>query len=354
MIEAHGTDALRLTLSVGNTPGNDLKFDEENVVNNKLFINKLWNASRFVFTNLTSNNPSQPSLTTNGRSDDISTIEKDLLKNYDKLMYHEKWILSRIRYLSDMVTDAMEEYNFSEAGIELQAFTKNEFCDYYIEEFKLTKEASKYGEQVMLYTMNKLLKLWHPYIPFVTAEIYTRLGFTGDLIEQEYARVLFPRDEEVEKGKQVIIDTIRTIRNLRAENNIPPSKTVGLQIYASPKNKEMLEEVLALIAGIVKADSYELIDNKPLQGDFAYGVVKAGVEVYIDTANALDVEKEKERLKEQITDTKEYIAILDKKLLNESFVKRAPQNLVRAEMEKKSQAGEKLKKLEEKLEWLST
>jgi valyl-tRNA synthetase len=92
-------------------------------------------------------------------------------------MFHEKWILSRVKNLSDLVTDGMEKYDFSEAGQELQIFTKNEFCDYYIEEFKLTKEESKFGREVITYVMNKLLKLWHPYIPFVSEEIYNKLGF---------------------------------------------------------------------------------------------------------------------------------------------------------------------------------
>jgi valyl-tRNA synthetase len=106
---------------------------------------------------------------------DIGRIEKELLKNYDSLEFQEKWILSRIRYLSELVTESMEKFSFSDAGQELQAFTKNEFCDYYIEEFKLTKDTSKYGEKVIIYVLNVLLKLLHPYIPFVTEEIYQKL-----------------------------------------------------------------------------------------------------------------------------------------------------------------------------------
>jgi valine--tRNA ligase len=109
-----------------------LKFDEENVENNMFFINKLWNASRFVSVNLSS------------VEKDISKLEFDISKNYEKLMLHEKWILSRVNYLSELVTKSMENFNFSEAGQELQTFTKNEFCDYYIEEFKLTKQTSEY------------------------------------------------------------------------------------------------------------------------------------------------------------------------------------------------------------------
>ncbi|MCD5380441.1 class I tRNA ligase family protein, partial [Candidatus Gracilibacteria bacterium] len=337
MIELHGTDALRLTLSIGNTPGNDLKFDEANVVNNKIFINKLWNASRFVYTKVDSSTEK-----------DSTKLEEVLLKNYDKLELHEKWILSKLKYLADLVTKGMEDYNFSEAGQELQIFTKNEFCDYYIEEFKLAN--SEFGNEVIVYTLNKLLKLWHPYIPFVSAEIFTKLGFEGDLITAEWGNVNIERNETVEKEKDLMIAIIKEIRNLRAENSIMPNKTVGVKIYAKNKNAEFLSGVLDLIGGIVKAETIELVDKKETDINLAYAVVKLGVEVYVDTANALDIEKESAKLKDNILNTKEYIAILDKKLLNGTFVDRAPENIVRAEMEKKAQAEDKLKKLEEKLE----
>jgi len=341
IIDKYGTDALRLTLSIWNTPWNDLKFDEANVENNMFFINKLWNASRFVSSNLN-----------DFKERNIGDIEKVLVENYDELMFHEKWILSRIKYLSDLVTDSMEKYNFSEAGLELQAFTKNEFCDYYIEEFKLTKEVSKYNESVIIYVLNNLLKLWHPYIPFVSSEIYNKLWFFWELMEAEWSRVNIPRDEEIEKEKKLIIDVIREIRNLRAENKIMPNKTIGLQIYAKNKNLEIITKVIDLIWWIVKAETIEMISKKPSDPNLAFGIIKAGVEVYIDTANCLDIEKEIIRIKDQIVDTKEYIALLDKKLLNSGFVDKAPAHLVRAEMEKKKSVQDKLEKLEDKLEKL--
>ncbi len=337
MIDKYGTDALRLTLSIWNTPWNDLKFDEANVEHNMIFINKLWNASRFVWTNL-------EKVETN-----ITKLEKEIASNYDSLMFHEKWILSRVKHLSDLVTNSMEKYDFSEAWIELQTFTKNEFCDYYIEEFKLTKTESKYGEKVITYVINKLLKLWHPYIPFVTEEIYNKLWFTWDLIEADWGEVAIERNEQIEKDNKLILDIIREIRSIRADNNIMPNKTIWLQIYTKNKNAEIITEVLDLIAWIVKSDDYKLVDKKPNDDNLAFWVIKAWVEVYVDTSNALDIEKEVVRLKDQIQDTKEYIAILDKKLLNEAFVNKAPEKLVRAEMEKKEQAKNKLEKLEEKL-----
>jgi len=339
MIEAHWTDALRLTLSIWNTPWNDLKFDEKNVINNKAFINKLWNASRFVYTKVDKN-----------VEKDDEKLEKILLDNYEKLELHEKWILSKLKYLSDKVTEWMEKYNFSEIGQELQVFTKNEFCDYYIEEFKLAN--SEFGNEVIIYVLNKLLKLWHPYIPFVTAEIYNKLGFKWDLIEAKWGIVNIERNEQIEKQKDLMIKIIREIRNLRAENNIMPNKTIWVKIYAKNKNAEFLSSVIDLIWWIVKAETIEIVNKKETDINLAYWVIKQWVEVYVDTSNALDIEKEISRIKEQIDDTKEYIAILDKKLLNPNFVEKAPSHLVRVEMEKKTGAEDKLKKLEEKLESL--
>ena len=353
MIEKHWTDALRLSMTIGNTPGNDLKLDVETIKSNKVFINKLWNASRFVQVNLQKSYPELASESKTTTIFDIEKIEKELIKDYDKLMFHEKWILSKISHLSDLVTKSMDSYNFSEAGQELYYFTKNEFCDYYIEEFKLTKERSKYGEKVIIYTINHLLKLWHPYIPFVTEEIYSKLGLPGELIDGAWSEVKLERNEQIEKDKVLVMDLIREVRKLRAENNIMPNKTIKLKIYAKNKNAEILGEALDLIAGIVKSEETEIIDKKLQDQNLVYSVIKSGVEVYVDTSNALDVEKEHERMKEQIDDIKLYISILDKKLLNENFVRNAPKALVIEEMTKKQQSQERLEKLEEKFKNLN-
>lgn len=302
-----------------------------------MFINKLWNASRFVSAN------------TEVSDFDFQTIAQRLQKNYDSLKTHEKWILSKIAGLEELVTKSMENYSFSEAGSELYTFTKNRFCDYYIEEFKLSKDTSEFGEDVILYSMHVLLRLWHPYIPFVTEELYNKLGFTGKLIAADWPTLTIGVDKEAEKAHKLFVEVVREIRKLRAENNIMPNKSIKLKIYAKNKNAEILTEMLDLISGIVKSEETEVVDKKLSDPNLVYSVVKSGVEVYVDTANALDLDTEKARIKDQILDTKQYISILDKKLLNESFVRNAPKDLVHAEMTKKEQAKQKLAKLEEKM-----
>lgn len=337
MIEKYWTDALRLSLTIWNTPWNDLKLDEKNIENNQMFMNKLWNASRFV------------DLSIEKKDFKFEKIESNLIKNYDSLMFHEKWILSRVKYLSDLVTKSMQDYSFSDAGQELYHFTKNEFCDYYIEEFKLTKDKSKHWSEVILFVINTLLKLWHPYIPFITEELYNKLWFEWELINSSWPELSIERNIEIEKDKKLIINLIKEVRKLRAENNILPGKTIKLSIYAKNKNAEIISEVLELLWAILKSDETKLVDKKITDPNLVYSVIKAWVEVYIDTSNAIDIDKEILRIKEQILDTKKYLWIINNKLLNENFIKKAPKNLILDEMKKQEQAKDKLTKLEDKL-----
>ncbi len=341
MINKYWTDALRLTLTVWNTPWNDLKFDEENVMENKIFINKLWNATRFVYSNLFEK--SDYKITS------YEALEQKLISNYDNLMFHEKWILSKLKWVSDKLNLWMKDFNFSEVWIELQNFTKNDFCDYYIEEFKLTKD-SKYWNDVIIYVINNILKLWHPFIPYVTEELWSKIWFDWLIINSNYSNVILPQDKNIEKQKEIIIEVIKEIRKLRNENNITPSESIKLNLKIKKSIIEIFSnEVISMISWIIKSQQTNIISKKLDEDSYLYAITKTWVEIYIEMKEQIDFSKEIERIKEQIIDTKEYIAILDKKLLNDSFVKNAPPNLVRAEQEKKLQAQEKLQKLEEKL-----
>lgn len=341
MIDKYWTDSLRLALTIWNTPWNDLKFDEAKVEENMFFMNKIWNACRFVHANLWD----EIWIIWN----DFEKLEKTILENYDSLSISEKWILSRVKSLRDLVTSSMEDYNFAESWQELQAFTKNEFCDYYIEDYKLTKDTSTHWKYVIVYIINILLKLWHPYIPFITEELYKKLWFNVPLIDSHWPTLKVKRNEDVEKEKQVIIDLIKEIRKLRVENSVVPSKTIKVKIYVRSKNLETITNSLDIISWIVKSEETIIVEKKPKDINLAYSVIKAWIEVYVDTSNAIDKDKERERIEALITDAKEYIAILDKKLLNENFVRNAPTSLVREEMDKKEQAKQKLEKLVDKL-----
>ncbi len=341
MIEKYWADPLRLTLSIGNTPWIDLKFDEKNIEWYKFFMNKLWNASRFVYTNIWDK--------IENLANDIENMEDKLIKDYKNLLISEKWILSRLAHLTELVTESMENYNFAESWQELIAFTKNEFCDYFIEEYKLTKEFSKFWNETIVFVMFNLLKLLHPYIPFITEELYQKLWFKDMLIDSKWPKLKIKRNEEIESEKQIIIDLIKEIRKLRAENNLIPSNTIKVQIYVRNKNTEIISESIGIISWIVNSKETIIVDKKPKDKNLVYSIIKAWIEVYVDTSNAIDVDKEANRIRDLIEDTKDYILKLDKKLLNENFVRNAPASLVREEMEKKEQAKHKLEKLEEKL-----
>lgn len=160
VIEQYSTDALRLTCSIGNTPGNNLNFSMKNVENNSVFLNKIWNVVRFVYANI------------GEVTDDYAALKSKIESNWTTFLPHEQWILSRLKATIDGVTDGMERYNFSDAGQDLVSFTRDEFADFFIEEYKLTKATTENGRDVLAFTLLSLLKLWHPYIPFATEELY--------------------------------------------------------------------------------------------------------------------------------------------------------------------------------------
>lgn len=164
VIKQYSADALRLSLIVGNTPGNNLRFSLDVVKNNQTFLNKLWNVARFVWMNVGGEEADVET--------DVTKLEKTLKKNWDKLLDYERWILTRLKRTVNDVTRGMEEYEFGMSGEKLVSFTRDEFADYAIECFKLSKEESKHGKEVMMYTLLTLLKLWHPYIPFITETLH--------------------------------------------------------------------------------------------------------------------------------------------------------------------------------------
>lgn len=341
MIEKYSADALRLTVSIWNTPWNDLKFDEENVKENKIFINKLWNAARFVYTNLFEK--------WDYKLKDINTLEKIILSNYDDLLFFEKWILSRLSYISSELNEWMMKFNFSMSWIELQNFTKNEFCDYFIEEFKIIKDRSKYWNDVIMYVILHILKMWHPFIPFVTTELYEKFGYKDDLSNSSFSEVPIIRDKKLEQKKEKFIEVLKAIRTIRQENNVMPNKKIYVELKIKPSLKDVFSlENLWILWEMVNSDCVKVV-SKPSRDNLVYFITKSQVEVYVDVSNAVDKNLEIQRLKEQIADVKEYIAILDKKLLNDNFIKKAPKKLVLSEIEKKEQAKERLKRLEEKL-----
>jgi valyl-tRNA synthetase len=341
IIDEYSADSLRLSTTLGNTPGNNLNFSMKFVENNTLFLNKLWNIVRFVHATIGEIPESEETLV------DIVT------KNYDSLMDHEKWIVSRLKAITDTMTEGMEKYNFSETGLELMAFTRDEFADFYLEEHKFAREESKHGREVLALSILTLLKLWHPYIPFVTEELYSKMKPGASIMLSSWPVIDITRDVKIEKEIGILYEVVRSIRNIRAEKNIKPGEQVNVVFVSAKSGQTLLESNKTILLGLAKLSEFSFSKLADIdQTKYAYGVVK-DIELFLELPQGIDNTEEKARIKEQIEDKKEYIRILDLKLLNADFVRNAPAHVVQKEQEKKVQSQEQLDKLQQKYNSLS-
>ncbi len=340
VINKYSADALRLSLVVGNTPGNNLRFSIDEVKNNQTFLNKLWNVARFVWMNV-------------GEGKDVETdttkLEKTLTKNWDKLLDYERWILTRLKRTTKDVTRGMEEHDFSMMGDRLVSFTRDEFADYAIECFKLSKDNSKYGKEVMMYTLLTLLKLWHPYIPFVTEALTGILVPGKTLIDSEWPECPFDLDEECEELIRSVFEVVKTIRTIRGDRKIKPGEVVDVVIYANPRDRATLERNISLIAGLGKASevTFTLTKDGLSREKYTYGMA-GEVEVFVDTSSCTH-DDDIERLEKLIAEKEDYVRVLEVKLLDPTFVNKAPENVIRLTQEKKEVTLRQIEKAKEEL-----
>ncbi len=338
VIDQFGTDALRYALIVGNSPGNDLRFSEDKILAGRNFSNKIWNASRFVLMNF----------------DDNLAFE-----NIDESLYGipEKWILSRVNTLVKDVTNHIERYDFGIALQKIYEFIWEEFCDWYIELVKpRLYDSEAPGRIESLYVLNKVLsislKLLHPFMPFVTEEIYSNLIHDDESIMiskwPEYAE----KDAYMEEENQmnVIMNAIKAIRNIRADMNVPPSRKAKAILVVSDDQLESIYttgsvffEKLAYCSEIVVTKSKERIDK-----NYVSAVVE-GCEIYIPLGDLIDIEKEIQRLQDEKKKLESEIDRVTKKLSNEGFVSKAPQQVIDAEREKKGKYEDMYAKVNERI-----
>ena len=362
VIQQYSADALRLSLIVGNTPGNNLRFSTDIVKNNQTFLNKLWNVARFVWMNVGEGKNMET---------DIEKLGGTLTKNWAKLLDYERWILSRLGKTVAEVTRWMEEYDFGMTGEKLYSFTRDEFADYAIECFKLSKDESKYGKEVMTYTLLTLLKLWHPYIPFVTEALNGiicewdkkekkggsskkssaedwKLKIENSIMVSEWPVCPFDSDEESEELIKSVFEVVKTIRTIRGERKIKPGDVVDVIIYANPRDRAVLEKNIALIAGLGKSSvSFTLTKEDLSREKYTYGMA-GEVEVFVDTS-ACNHDDDIERLEKLIAEKEDYVRTLEVKLLDPTFVNKAPENVIRLTQEKKEVTLRQIEKAKEEL-----
>lgn len=338
VIAEYGADALRFTLVTGNSPGNDMRFYMERVEANRNFANKLWNATRFVLMNL---------------QEDI--IEDNL--NLSKLEEEDKWILSKLNNLIKIVTENLDKYEIGIAAQGIYEFIWDEYCDWYIEIVKSRlygeDEGSKVTAQnVLCFVLKNVLKLLHPFMPFITEEIWQHLPHNSKALIvsdwPEYNSDL--KFEESETTIEYIKTAIKAIRNARAEMNIAPSKKAKIIFVTKDNNiKEIIEIGRRYFINLASAEDIQILNDKDNIGEDNIGVVLDKCEVFLPLKDLIDYEKEIERLEKEKEKLEDEIKRVVGKLSNEGFVKKAPAKVVEEEREKHKKYEDMLNKVIERL-----
>ena len=335
MAEKFGADALRFNLITGNSPGNDMRFYVEKCEAMRNFANKIWNASRYVLMNLTIEEPGLPAL--------------------DQLEIEDKWVLSKLNTLIREVTENMDAYELGVASAKVYDFIWDTYCDWYIE---LTKtrlysenEQSKLAAQrVLVYVLDQILRLLHPFMPFITEEIWQAIPHEGKFIMASdwpvwRNELAFPQDEE---SMELIKDAITAIRARRAEMNVPANKRVNMTISTQRQNVFTAGiPFFGRLAGAEGVTVSDTVDEGAMEREGMVEVVTHAARIFIPLAELVDFEKELARIAKEKENCLKQIAMFEGKLSNESFVSRAPEKVVNDQREKLAKAKALLEQLEE-------
>ena len=335
MAEKFGADALRFNLITGNSPGNDMRFYVEKCEAMRNFANKIWNASRYVLMNLTIDEPGLPAL--------------------DQLEIEDKWVLSKLNTLIREVTENMDAYELGVASAKVYDFIWDTYCDWYIE---LTKtrlysenEQSKLAAQrVLVYVLDQILRLLHPFMPFITEEIWQAIPHEGKFIMASdwpvwRDELAFPQDEE---SMELVKDAITAIRARRAEMNVPANKRVNMTI--STQRQDVFTAGIPFFGRLAGAENVtvsDTVDESAMEREGMVEVVTHAARIFIPLAELVDFEKELARIAKEKENCLKQIAMFEGKLSNESFVSRAPEKVVNDQREKLAKAKALLEQLEE-------
>ena len=340
VIEKYGADTLRFMLITGNTPGNDMRFYWERVEGTRNFANKIWNASRFALMNM------------EGYDKDAELAPYTLA---------DKWILSRLQDTVKDVTALLERFELGEAGRAIYDFIWSEVCDWYIEIAKprlYNKEAAAEratAQHVLATVLVSAMKLLHPYMPFITEEIYQCLPHEAESIMISKWPVADESlvDPEAERGMNAIMDSIKAIRNMRAEVNANPGKKITAIMLVSEDLREVVahnDSYIKLLGGI---DNLEL---RPLNGEKpenAMAAVVTGIEVYLPLAGLIDVEKETQRLSKELAAMEKDLQRAGGKLNNAGFLAKAPEDVIAKERAKYEELSGKIEAVKKRMAYLA-
>ena len=335
VIDQYGADALRFTLATGNAPGNDMRFSDEKVKASRNFANKLWNAARFVLMYL-GNDYSYPGL------------PKDLA-------IEDKWILSKVNTLAKEVTDNLERFELGIAVAKLYDFIWDVFCDWYIEIAKIrlqSGEGADTAKAVLVYVLTDILKLLHPFMPFITEEIYQAIPHDTESIMiskwPEYSEARNFASEE--KAIEIIKEAVRGIRNVRTEMNVAPSKKAHVYVVSEKEDiRKTFEEGRLFFATLSYASDVSVQTDKNGIADDAVSVVIANANIYIPFAELVDIKQEIERLEKESKRLDGELARVNGMLSNERFLSKAPESKIAEEKEKLSKYTQMKQQVVERL-----
>ena len=334
VIDEYGADALRFTLATGNTPGNDMRFSEDKVKASRNFANKLWNAARFVLMYL-------------GQDAAVQPLPQELA-------LEDKWILSKYNTLVRQVTDNLEKFELGIAVSNLYDFIWDVFCDWYIEIAKIRlqsddEKAASCAKAVLVHVLTGILKLLHPFMPFITEEIYQALPHdTASIMISswpQYDEKLVFAQEEAEM--EMIMDAIRAIRNRRAEMNVPPSKKALVQIETA--KADVFTRGIPFFKRLAYAANVEI--GETLNPDEkSVTAVTNDAKIFIPLGDLVDLEAEKKRLDKEMAAASEKLERLEKKLANAGFVQKAPEKVVEQTKKEADTVREKIEMLRHSIE----
>ena len=332
MAEKYGADALRFNLITGNSPGNDMRFYVEKCEAMRNFCNKIWNASRFVMMNLTIDHVELPK----------------------KLELEDKWILSKLNTLIREVTDNMDAFELGVASAKIYDFIWDNYCDWFIE---LTKNRLNSDDQitrenaqnVLCYVLIETLKLLHPFMPFITEEIWQALPHDGEALMiaryPEYTESLaFPAEE---RDFEMVMNAIRAVRSRRAEMNVPPSRKAHLFITTDRQDAFRSGEIY--ITKLAYAEQITISSEQPADAEKMVSAVTEEAKLFMPMAELIDLDKERARLEKELEKARKNYEGQMRKLSNENFVSRAPEAVVQTERERAEKARALVENLEASL-----
>ena len=334
VVNKYGADALRFTIITGNSPGNDMRYDEKRIVASRNFANKLWNATRFVLMNVDEN-------------DDIE------FKNLD-LSLEDKWILKRLNNVVEEVSKNLDKYEIGLAASRIEDFIWEEFCDWYIEFAKERLNSDDENKKatvkkVLLYVLKDMISLLHPFMPFITEEIYKQLPNKKDMLIVEtwpQVRDDFNFDDEA-RVVDGAIEAIKAIRNQRQTLNLGSKTRQDLIIYSSDENtRNFLEILKGQFVNLSKSGEISIISEDKEVED-AVSLIFNDFKIYIPLENLIDYDKERKRLKDEIKKLESEIKRAEGKLNNQGFVSKAPEAVVNEEREKLEKYKDLLVKTQE-------